>query len=125
MYSWWVVHSKILGAPGVSGETNRGNLVSCRSRTTITNVRISTSFHILPNMLTTKRRKIRSGSKAVELVAAFNVIQRFTFRDSISTDIAEPENAESKIADKLEQLDEILQWMEPETESVSQARLFT
>jgi len=74
-------------------------------------------------MLTTKRRKIRSGSKAVELVAAFNVIQRF--RDSISTDIAEPENAESKIADKLEQLDEILQWMEPETESVSQARLFT
>ena len=55
-------------------------------------------------------------------MAAFNVIQRF--RDRISTDIAEPDNAESKIADKLEQLDEILQWMEPEIESITQARPF-
>jgi len=73
-------------------------------------------------MLTTKRRKTRSGFNAVELVAVFNVIQRF--RDRISTDIAEPDNAESKIADKLEQLDEILQWMEPEIESITQARPF-
>ena len=55
-------------------------------------------------------------------MAAFDVIQRF--RDSISTDIAEPDDAESKIADKLEQLGEILQWMEPEIESMTQARLF-